>query len=341
MVKAKRSPAGSRPQAWARKGRARAKPVASDPVPHSIPGLIPVPPVVPDPPGLATLTAWRAENEEKAGLRCANCGVGLQGPFCHACGQSQEDFERSIGALVPEAFETLFHADSRLPHTLRGLILKPASLTRDYLAGRRASQTPPLRLFLVIVLLFFFVGGLHGTSEPTGLHLKQDAHLDTARLELDGSLAARQFANWLNPRLGYAATHKNEFGRVFEGQFHEMAILFLPIATLILGLLFVGRRRLFLFDHAIFSMHSLSFMGLLFTATTLIGMIPGLRGVAGLIGVAAPVHLFVHMRGTYRISVVGTLLRMLLLFFLSLVAVTFLLVAGVGLGLSDMPATAG
>ena len=34
----------------------------------------------------------------------------------------------------------------------------------------------------------------------------------------------------------------------------------------------------------------------------------------------APIHLFMHMRGTYRISVIGTLVRMTLLFLGSAIA---------------------
>jgi hypothetical protein len=40
---------------------------------------------------------------------------------------------------------------------------------------------------------------------------------------------------------------------------------------------------------------------------------------ARLLFLAAPVHLFVHMRGTYGSSVIGTLIRMLLLLLLSII----------------------
>ena len=42
-------------------------------------------------------------------------------------------------------------------------------------------------------------------------------------------------------------------------------------------------------------------------------------------GVVAPVHLFVHMRGTYRIGVFGTLARMVVLFAGSLIAYALLM----------------
>ena len=52
-----------------------------------------------------------------------------------------------------EAFESLMHADGRLWRTLPALFFSPGKLGRDYLEGRIARHVPPLRLFLVSLLL--------------------------------------------------------------------------------------------------------------------------------------------------------------------------------------------
>jgi hypothetical protein len=280
--------------------------------------------------GSAPLTA--------APARCANCGAVLGGPYCHACGQSAESFERSIGALFVDAFEHLFHADGRLVRTVPLLIANPARLTRDYLAGQRASQTPPLRLFLVVIVLFFFAGGLGEMVHPFGPLLQLDSPAGAASVFAPGHNAfTRAFTDWVNPRLASAASHPREFALAAEGWLHRIAILFLPISTLILSLLFLSRRRrIFMFDHAIFSMHSLSFMGLLFTLVTLISIWAPLRGLAVLLAWAAPIHLFSHLRGVYGVTVLGALVRMLLLFAFSILAVAVLLAGVAGLGLSGM-----
>ena len=83
-------------------------------------------------------------------------------------------------------------------------------------------------------------------------------------------------------------------------------------------------------------MHSLSFMGLLFTFGALMGMVPPLRGFVGLLNLVAPTHLFFHMRGVYGVSVIGALLRMLVLFILSMVALVLMLVLVIGLELSGV-----
>jgi len=185
---------------------------------------------------------------------------------------------------------------------------------------------PPLRLFLVVILLFFLAGNLRDVAHPVHTvwaKVDNPAKL-RPHLEFQGNSTLTRFGAWLNPRIVYASTHSREITNSMEGWMHRIAILLLPVSTLLLGLLFVFQRRFFLFDHAIFTMHSLSFMGLLFTATTLISMAPFLRGLPGLLGLAAPVHLFVHMRGAYGTSVPGTLLRMMLLFLFSIIAVALL-----------------
>ncbi|MEP6967902.1 MAG: DUF3667 domain-containing protein [Pseudomonadota bacterium] len=271
---------------------------------------------------LGGLAGRRRRRAAKPGeLLCANCGTPLAGAYCHACGQLAEDFERSIGALLIEVFENVFHTDGRLLRTLPRLAIDPAGLTRDYLAGRRASQMPPLRLFLVVVLLFFLAGNVRDLAEPSrAMQVVVVPALLGANSKVDA------VANWLRPRMRYASTHQREIGMAMESWLHRIAIILLPISTLILALLFVFQRRFFVFDHAIFSMHSLAFMGLLFTVIALLGLAPALRGPAAWLALASPIHLFRHMRGAYGTGVMGALVRMALLLILSAMALIILLI---------------
>ncbi len=54
--------------------------------------------------------------------------------------------------------------------------------------------------------------------------------------------------------------------------------------------------------------------------------------------IPAPIHLFAHMRGVYRTSIVGTLARMFLLFLGSAVAAGILIVGLIAVGLNGMGA---
>ncbi|WP_165188172.1 DUF3667 domain-containing protein [Caulobacter soli] len=93
---------------------------------------------------------------EGVGQPCANCGATLEGPYCHACGQNADTHHRSIGHLIWEAIEGMFHLDGRLALTLPALFLKPGGLAKDYMEGRIVRHVPPFRTFLVALLLFIF-----------------------------------------------------------------------------------------------------------------------------------------------------------------------------------------
>lgn len=106
---------------------------------------------------LGGLLKRKAKHAPAAGTPCANCQTPLQGPFCHACGQSSDDHHRSLPHLAMEGIEGLTHLDGRLAQTLPALLFKPGKLARDHFEGRRARHVPPFRLFLVALLVFMFV----------------------------------------------------------------------------------------------------------------------------------------------------------------------------------------
>lgn len=291
--------------------------------------------------GLETIAADTAAGEVARaskhalppGTPCPNCATPLQGPWCHECGQKGEEFHRSIWHLVAEAFEGLTHFDGRFWNTLPRLILKPARLTRDYLEGHRVSQIPPFRLFLVVLLVFFFAWGLANDlnhvhyriatpDDPEAAAALRQAHLNVGRFDLHLFGAAGDA--WAKARITHAIDDPQAFFAAMAHWSHDFAILMLPIAALLLGGLFAFRRGIYVFDHLIFAMHSLSFQGLLLSASMLLG---SASGAGGLLLLASPVHLFVHMRGTYRTGVAGTLLRMALLFAGSTIAFGLLMAA--------------
>jgi Protein of unknown function (DUF3667) len=87
--------------------------------------------------------------------RCANCGASLAGRYCAQCGQRVEPPVHSLWHFGKVATEDLTHADSRLWRTLAALLFKPGRLTAEFLAGRRARYLPPVRLYLVLSVIFF------------------------------------------------------------------------------------------------------------------------------------------------------------------------------------------
>lgn len=90
---------------------------------------------------------------------CENCEAALQGPYCHACGQPVVSPVRHAAHAIEDVFESFWHLDGRVFRTLRDL-LAPGRVALEYLAGHRVRYIAPLRLFVILSLLTFFVGKL-------------------------------------------------------------------------------------------------------------------------------------------------------------------------------------
>lgn len=98
---------------------------------------------------------------------CENCDSVLQGHYCHVCGQHAHSPLRNFAHAVEEVFESFWHLDGRIFRTVRDLFV-PGRVAAGYLAGHRVRYVAPLRLFVIISLLTFFVG-------KVSLHIENDA----------------------------------------------------------------------------------------------------------------------------------------------------------------------
>ncbi|PXX43171.1 DUF3667 domain-containing protein [Undibacterium pigrum] len=89
----------------------------------------------------------------------------------------------------------------------------------------------------------------------------------------------------------------------------KLAFLLMPISLPFLWLLFVFKRRYNLFDHAVFSLYSLSFMSILFMCIAILGKL-NLTTIAGLLfAFVPPVHMFVQLRDAYELGFFASLWR--------------------------------
>ncbi|MEJ0065844.1 MAG: DUF3667 domain-containing protein [Caulobacteraceae bacterium] len=269
------------------------------------------------------------------GAPCPNCATPLAGPWCHACGQPAEDYHRSLVKLSREAIDGLFDLDGRLWRTLPDLCLRPARLTRAFLDGHRIGQIPPFRLFLIVVVLVFLAAGFQPQGRPVvhvngpGGDLNTGEGLDLKVVPVRDAAAAV----WVTNRLKQASKDPKAFEATLTEWAQRLAVLALPLSAGLLGLMFFWRRGIYLFDHLIFSMHSLSFQGLLLSTTMLTSLISGWFQLLFLI---APVHLFAHLKGTYGLGLFGTLWRMAILFAGSVVMLLLALSGLVIIGLTEI-----
>lgn len=94
---------------------------------------------------------------------------------------------------------------------------------------------------------------------------------------------------------------------------YKFSWMLIPISLPFLWLLFFWRRDVALYDHAIFSLYSLSFMSLLFITISLLLNAGDDEGWLNDLGewllLVPPVHMFFHLKGTYRLSFGSALWR--------------------------------
>ena len=112
---------------------------------------------------------------------CKNCGHELHGIYCHACGQYARDINPRIATFLWQYCENAFQFDGKFWLTIRRLFVYPGRLSTEFMEGHIRRYVFPLKLYMLIAVLFSFVVlGVRSTyeeSEPT----KKDSTEQTAR----------------------------------------------------------------------------------------------------------------------------------------------------------------
>ncbi|TSD66890.1 DUF3667 domain-containing protein [Inquilinus sp. KBS0705] len=103
---------------------------------------------------------------------CLNCGTLLEGKYCHNCGQENLQIKESFGHMVNHAVSDYFHFDHQFFHTLKPLLFKPGQLTNEYIAGRRMQYLHPVKMYIFISLVFFFLYFQNNKHEPIEVNKK-------------------------------------------------------------------------------------------------------------------------------------------------------------------------
>ncbi|WP_409434020.1 DUF3667 domain-containing protein [Litorimonas sp. RW-G-Af-16] len=88
-------------------------------------------------------------------LFCFSCNAPMQGLFCAACGQKNDNFRRSLLGLLSEALASITAIESRIWRTWGALIAKPGKVAREFADGRRTYWSSPVRVYLAMSLILF------------------------------------------------------------------------------------------------------------------------------------------------------------------------------------------
>lgn len=150
-----------------------------------------------------------------------------------------------------------------------------------------------------------------------------------------GHVTTKVTDSWFKEGLAKAVENPDYYLTVMFGWAHRIAVLLLPIVGLSLALVYLNRRKYFLYDHLLVAMNLLSFAFL----TNALGLIlPQTLWPYwfGLLALWTPVNLFQTLRGAYGSSVVGALTKTLVVWFITVIAFSALLTGLLLLTLSQV-----
>jgi Protein of unknown function (DUF3667) len=291
-----------------------------------------------------------------APVLCDNCGAPVPGRYCSACGQRLEPPVHSLWHFSRVATEDLTHADSRLWRTLTALLFKPGRLTREFLAGRRARYLPPVRLYLVLSVLFFLIASAVHTrftvlafdadhpshNKPLPANTVNDAVAGIATPrpgETTEQRAARVCANanyngpgasTLRPQFQRACRNSvMDNGRDLQDAFlHNVPramFIFLPLLAGVMMLMY-WRPRHYYVEHLLLFVHNHAFVFLVASLVLLLGkFVPHVPGLDLAIVLYFAWYMYRSVRVVYQQGRLLTLTKLALLGFFYLVFAALLL----------------
>lgn len=239
---------------------------------------------------------------------CLNCRYVVENRFCPNCGQENIDTRKTFYHLFVHFFEDLTHYENAFWKTIKNLLFKPATLTKEYLSGKRLSYLAPVRLYIFISLITFFIISISSSKDlfrvsmekpetETALEQLEEGgntllgHHSTKELDSIqnfGSKAEKlpSFQYWILKK-GMSIIEKEsskeiieKFKESFIHDFPKLLFVYMPIFAFLLWI-FHGKRKWYYFDHGIFTLHYFSFLLLITLILFLIDKAFSLLGNSG------------------------------------------------------------
>ena len=246
-----------------------------------------------EPPRLGRRFFRRKKKETPPLIHCENCGALLSGRFCSQCGQPAVDYRRSFRHVIVDVLDSFLSWDSKILATIGYLLTRPWKLTNEFLAGHRVRYLNPLRLYLLVSVLFFFIANYgerrveKNSREPIEFDSEEtqssaarepkpgatppiDTPDDTGdqvnepqvRFGFNKNRIPTVFEAWMQQRIEEKIGKHGSKGKFFLRSLMEnlpyMMLACVPLFAFVLKILYIF-RRMFYIDHLIYALHIHSF----------------------------------------------------------------------------------
>ena len=93
------------------------------------------------------------------GTECRNCGhiLDVSDKYCPNCSQANSTKKLVLRDFMDEFLSSVINYDSKLLKTLYTMLVKPGTITKDYIRGKRVAYTNPFRFLLSLAFLYFLM----------------------------------------------------------------------------------------------------------------------------------------------------------------------------------------
>jgi len=209
---------------------------------------------------------------------CPNCENNFDNSFdfCPHCGQKNKEVKLGFRYLVNDFLASSLNIDSKFVVSFKLLITKPAFLSKEFLKGKRTKYLSPLRMYLLVSLVYFTVLTLGDSIIQIGNDDKSAVN-DTTNYVVfdnedvvsnDSSFKSKQFTAELNDSTeSFAGIElsklkslntkqgREKFNDSFSDYVSGSMFFVMPLAAFILFIFYGKRRKGYYFESLIFLIH--------------------------------------------------------------------------------------
>lgn len=233
-------------------------------------------------------------------MTCLNCNHVVEKRFCPNCGQENTQTRESFHYLFTHTIEDLVHYDSGFWKTIKYLLFYPAKLSKEYLSGKRKTYVPPVKLYIFISFITFFIlSMINSVDTHSETPIKQTDKQETQKKEgnikftekkengiqvdstnIESKLKENnsKAEKWLYSKFRDIEKHTKEkdfskkFSKTLFSTIPKALFIFMPLFAFVLWL-FHNKKKWYYFDHGIFTIHYFSMILLSFIINEIITVI--------------------------------------------------------------------
>lgn len=88
---------------------------------------------------------------------CKNCGSEVSENFCPKCGQKADIHRFTLKHILHDFFHSFTHVDSGILFLIKELFLRPGTVIREYIEGKRKKYFNPFQYLVIITAVIVFV----------------------------------------------------------------------------------------------------------------------------------------------------------------------------------------